>query len=122
MLKHWEIGDVGQPIDAGYADYPRDDNFTLQALSPTHLRAYAANITKAESVKTELEQWDSHVGGGTWTRTATIFHSTEFPAKYVLICPKLVADPHPDGRLVFGETKRYVWDDAGFVKRPKLDR
>lgn len=118
----WEITDVGPAIDAGFADYPRDDNFTLSVLSPTHLRAYLANIMAGAPVRTELDQWDSQDSGATWVRTKTLFSSTEYPAKYVLISPKPVADPHPDGRLVFGETKRYLWGDSGYVKRTGADR
>ena len=118
----WETLDIGPAVDCGYADYPRDDNFTLQVLSRTHLRAYVANITAGEPVKTELQQWESGDSGGTWTQTRTIFRSTAIPARYVLISPKLVADAHPDGYLVFGETKRYLWGDSGYVKRPQPDR
>lgn len=113
----WQIVDVGPAIDCGYADFPRDDNFALRVISLTHLRAYLANITAGEPARTVVEQWDSHDGGGTWGLTKTIFRSTAYPAKYVLISPKLVADAHPDGAVVFGETTRYLWGDAGFVIR-----
>ncbi len=113
----WDIVDVGPTVDSRYAAYPRDDNFVLQVLSPKRLRAYLVNITAAEPVRTDLEQWDSQDGGGTWSRTRMIFRSTEYPAEYVLIAPKLVADPDPDGRVVFGLEKRYLYGDAGFAKR-----
>jgi hypothetical protein len=116
----WDITDVGPAVDCGYAAYVRDDNFLLQVLSGRRIRAYIVNITAGAPVRTQLEQWESTDGGGTWG-CKTIFGATEYPAEYVLIAPKLVADPHPEARLVFGLAKRYLYGDSGFVARQEAE-
>jgi hypothetical protein len=116
----WDITDVGPAVDCGYAAYVRDDNFLLQVLSGRRIRAYIVNITAGAPVKTRLEQWESTDGGRTWG-CKTIFAATEYPAEYVLIAPKLVIDPHPQARLVFGLAKRYLYGDSGFVARQEAE-
>jgi hypothetical protein len=115
--KAWDVTDVGPAVDCGFADFPRDDNFLLQVLPFSQLRAYLVNMTNGTPVETNIEQWDSANGGRAWHLTRTIFRSTTEPAAYVLLAPKLVVDAHPDARLVFGCGCRYLFGDAGYLGR-----
>lgn len=112
----WDIVDIGPAVDCGYAAYVRDDNFVLQVVSSKLIRAYIVNIMAGSPARTQLQQWESTDGGRTWACGKTVFSSTEYPAEYVLIAPKIVADARPDAHLVFGVEKRYLYGDAGFVK------
>lgn len=114
---NWDIFEVGPVVDCGYAAYVRDDNFLLQVVSPKLLRAYIVNITAGSPVRTQMDLWESTDGARTWTRQKPLFSSTGYPAEYVLIAPKLVLDARPDAQLVFGQTKRYLYGNSGFVKR-----
>ena len=76
-----------------------------------------AHLAADKPVRTTLEQWDGSEGGRKWKRKRTIFRSTDCPAAYVLIAPKLVVDAHPDAWLVFGLHKRYLFGAAGFLGR-----
>ncbi len=115
--KAWTMSDVGPGVNCGFADFPRDDNFLLQVLPSGKLRAFIVNITAGKPVRTALEQWDGSEGGRKWKRMRMIFRSTDHPAAYLLIAPKLVVDAHPDAWLVFGLRRRYLFGDAGYLGR-----
>ena len=115
----WDIVEIGPAVQAGFESFVHDDNFQLQVLPAGRLRAFVVNMVAGNPVKTDLTAWDSFDNGKTWREGKTIFSSTAYPAEYVLISPKLVAQGDPEGYLVFGVDKRYLYGDAGFVKNPK---
>lgn len=111
----WEIADAGPAVECGYADYVRDDNFQLEVVSSKLLRLYTVNIFQGQPGRTDLQQWESPDAGRTWSKKQTLFSATEFPARYVLLAPKLVVEHHPDAALVFGSTNRYLYGRGGFI-------
>ena len=119
--REWEFVNIGPAIDCGFADYPRDDNFSLQ-VEPKLLRAYVANILADTPATANLEQWESADAGRTWTKAKTIFTSSDIPPRYVLIAPKPVLDHHPDAAVVFGATNRCLYGQGGFVPASQPSR
>lgn len=114
----WDIVDVGPTVEAGFESFARDDNFQLQVLPAGGMRAFVANTVAGSPARTDLAVWESRDRGGTWRAGRTILSSTNYPAGYVLISPKLVAEADREGYLIFGVDRRYLYGDEGFVRNP----
>ena len=115
----WDIVDVGPEVEAGFVNFARDDNFQLQVLADGRLRAFVVNTVAGHPTKTDLSIWESRDSGRTWRTDKTIFTSTAYPAEYVLVSPKLVADARQDGFLLFGNAKRYLYGIDGVLKNDR---